>query len=99
MAALTDILGQKVATYGYYSQVKKDEKYDGSQLLQVKDDVKSSGAIFEPAIMPTGGFGGMTEDDDSQAQAIADVVKQFTDDGIEVRVRFGHEISEYSLMI
>lgn len=45
--------------------------------------------------MPTGGFGGMTEDDDSQAQAIADVIKKFTDAGIEVRVRFGHEMNYY----
>lgn len=39
--------------------------------------------------MPTNGWDGLTADDDSQAQAIATVMKTFTDEGIEVWLRFG----------
>jgi hypothetical protein len=39
--------------------------------------------------MPTKGWSGLTKDDNSQAKAIATVMKKFTDEGIEVWLRFG----------
>ena len=39
--------------------------------------------------MPTNGWTGLTASDDSQAKAIAAVMKKFTDEGIEVWLRFG----------
>lgn len=41
------------------------------------------------AVMPTNGWAGLTASDDSQAKAIAAVMKKFTDEGIEVWLRFG----------
>jgi hypothetical protein len=38
--------------------------------------------------MPTGGWQGLTADDESQAVNICNVMKQFTDQGIEVWLRF-----------
>lgn len=59
------------------------------------NDLKSSGAIFVPAVMPTGGWQGLTTSDNSQAVNIAKVMKQFTDEGIEVWLRFAHEVNWY----
>lgn len=39
--------------------------------------------------MPTKGWAGLTSSDNSQAKAIAAVMKKFTDEGIEVWLRFG----------
>lgn len=39
--------------------------------------------------MPTKGWAGLTASDNSQAKAIAAVMKKFTDEGIEVWLRFG----------
>lgn len=96
MAKLNSLLGGgKASTYGYYAQVS-GSTWDGSQLLQVLDDVKASGAIFEATVMPTGGWSsGYFGDNTQLAQDIGKVIKRFTDEGIEVRVRFGHEVSEY----
>lgn len=43
--------------------------------------------------MPTNGWAGLTASDDSQAKAIAAVMKKFTDEGIEVWLRFGARFS------
>lgn len=91
MASLNQAVGVKFATYGYYAQAHSGTKFDGGQLLAVKDDVVASGAIFEPAVMPVGGFQGLTQDDQSQAVNICNVMKQFTDAGVETRLRFAHE--------
>jgi hypothetical protein len=45
--------------------------------------------------MPTGGWQGLTASDNSQAVNIAKVMKQFTDEGIEVWLRFAHEVNWY----
>jgi hypothetical protein len=95
MSQLNKLLGAKSATYGWYGQAQSGTAFDGSQLLSVLDDVKSSGAIFEPAVMPTGGWQGLTSSDNSQAVNICNVMKKFTDQGIEVRLRFGHEVNWY----
>lgn len=91
MAALNSALGIKSSFYGWYAQLNNEVPWDGSQLTQVMDDLKASGAIFQPAVMPTGGWSGLTASDNSQGAAIASVMKQFTDEGIEVWLRFGHE--------
>lgn len=49
LATLNDLVsstGGKHATFGQYAQAKSGTTFDGSQLLQVMDDLKSSGAIF-----------------------------------------------------
>ena len=91
MAQLNAMTNTKSAFYGYYAQARSGTTFDGSQLLAVIDDVKASGAIFQPAVMPTGGWQGLTSSDNSQAVAIANVMKKFTDEGIEVWLRFAHE--------
>jgi len=95
MSQLNSAVGGSFGTYGYYAQAQSGSSFDGSQLLAVIDDVKASGAIFEPAVMPTGGWQGLTSDDNSQAVNICNVMKQFTDEGIDVRLRFAHEVNWY----
>lgn len=92
---LNDLLGAKAATIGWYAQAQSGTTFDGSQILGVMDQVVASGAILEAAIMPTKGWQGLTSDDDSQAQAICAVMKKFTDKGVDVRLRFGHEVNYY----
>ena len=56
-------------------------------------DVINSGAVFIPAIMPTGlTFSQVT---DTIAQQIASVLEKFTDEGVEVWLRFAHEVNYY----
>lgn len=50
---------------------------------------------FVCAVMPIGGWKGLTYDDDSQAVAICQVMKKFTDKGLEVWLRFAHEVNWY----
>jgi len=45
--------------------------------------------------MPTKGWKGLTKDENFQALAIAKVMKQFTDEGIDVQLRFAHEVNWY----
>jgi hypothetical protein len=92
MAQIDSTLGGKASTYGWYSQISSSSSYSGSQLLEVLDDVVSSGAIFQPAIMPTVGFSGITP---SIASQVASVLEQFTEKGVEVWLRFGHEMNYY----
>ncbi|TNY22241.1 glycoside hydrolase superfamily [Rhodotorula diobovata] len=95
MAKINAGLGIKSSYYGWYAQLPATGEWDGSQLLSQLDDIKASGAIFQPAVMPTKGWAGLTKDEDYQALAIAKVMKQFTDEGIEVWLRFAHEVNWY----
>jgi len=95
MSQLNSLIGGKAATYGWYAQTQSGTDFDGSQLLSQLSDIKASGAIFEPAVMPTGGWQGLTSSDNSQAVNICNVMKQFTDEGIQVRLRFAHEVNWY----
>jgi hypothetical protein len=88
------VQGNKHATFGYYAQVHEGVPFDGSQLLDIMDDLKQSGAIFEPAVMPLS-WAGFTREDNSQAIRVAQVMRQFTDEGIEVRLRFAHEVGPH----
>uniref|UniRef100_A0A0S1MK75 GH26 domain-containing protein n=1 Tax=Phakopsora pachyrhizi TaxID=170000 RepID=A0A0S1MK75_PHAPC len=95
MAQLNAAIRGKSAVYGWYSQAKSGVPFDGSQLLDVIDDVKASNSVFQPAVMPIGGWQGLTAQDNSQAIAIANVMKTFTDRGIPVWLRFAHEVNYY----
>lgn len=45
--------------------------------------------------MPIGGWGGLRKGDNGQAIAIAKVMQLFVDQGIEVWLRFAHEVNYY----
>ncbi|GAA5932681.1 hypothetical protein JCM1841_006936 [Sporobolomyces salmonicolor] len=66
-----------------------------AQLMSQMSDIKSCSCIFQPAVMPTTGWTGLTSSDNSQALAIAKVMQQFTNEGIEVWLRFAHEVNYY----
>ncbi|KAH9815356.1 family 26 glycoside hydrolase [Melampsora americana] len=95
MAQINKAIGTKSAAYGWYAQAHSGTPFDGSQLLAVMEDVKACGCVFQPAVMPMGGWEGLTESDNSQAIAIAKVMKKFTDQGIPVWLRFAHEMNYY----
>ncbi|BGP20884.1 hypothetical protein JCM10213v2_009049 [Rhodosporidiobolus nylandii] len=95
MSDIIDGLGIKSSFYGWYAQLPASGDWDGSQLLSQMDDIKACNCIFQPAVMPTKGWNGLTKSDNSQALAIASVMKKFTDEGIEVWLRFAHEINWY----
>lgn len=84
------------STYGWYAQTYPDAIWNGSQLLKIKDDIVASGAILEAAVMPEEAWTGYTASDNSQARAVAQVMKQFTDAGVTVRLRFAHEMNYYT---
>lgn len=71
MASINSALGLKSAAYGWYAQAHSGTTFDGSQLLQVMDDVKACNCVFQPAVMPTGGWQGLTASDNSQAVAMS----------------------------
>lgn len=58
-------------------------------------DVVTSGAVFIPAIMPTGVR--FCDINETVAQQIASVLNQFTSQGVEVWLRFAHEVNYYVL--
>ena len=92
MAEIDKALDKKSAAYGWYSQITSTT-YDDSQLTQVMDDLISSGAVFIPAVMPTGVK--FSEIDSDLAGQIAASMKKFTDKDVEVWLRFAHEVNYY----
>lgn len=86
--------GQSYA-YGFYDQTTYGTIYSGSKLLANAPDIYASGAILEASIMPVGSWGGYTLTDNSQAVAVCRVMKKFTDAGVDVRLRFAHEVNYY----
>ncbi|KAF7874798.1 hypothetical protein EAF04_001972 [Stromatinia cepivora] len=91
MAQINSKLGGKASTYGWYAQVSSST-FSGSQLLERLDDVVASGAVFQPAVMPSIPFSEVTS---SVASQVASVLEQFTAKGVEVWLRFGHEMNYY----
>lgn len=69
-------------------QNKRNLHLLSDQLIQ-SDPINST--FFSAGGFSSGYFGSNTQ----LAQDIGNVIKKFTDEGIEVRVRFGHEISKY----
>ncbi|GAA5899637.1 hypothetical protein JCM5296_001382 [Sporobolomyces johnsonii] len=95
MSDITSGLEIKSSFYGWYAQLPESGDWDGSQLTSQMSDVKNCSCIFQPAVMPTTGWTGLTSTDNSQALAIAKVMQQFTDEGITVWLRFAHEVNYY----
>jgi hypothetical protein len=91
MAQINEKLGAKASTYGWYAQITSSN-FDGSQLLAVKEDVIASGAVFVASVMPSINFNLITED---VANQVASVMKQFTDAGVTVWLRYAHEMNWY----
>ncbi|KAN0065300.1 hypothetical protein ACQY0O_001135 [Thecaphora frezii] len=97
MAELNRLLGTSgnSATYGWYAQTYPNQVFTGNQYLWQKKDIIASGAVLEAAVMPIGGYEGLSESDNSRAVQICSVMKTFVDAGVEVRLRFGHEVNWY----
>jgi len=91
MTQINSRLGAKAGAYGWYAQIKEDT-FDGSQLLAMKKDIIASGAVFVASVMPSVNFNQITPE---KAQQVAAVMKQFTDDGVKVWLRFAHEMNWY----
>lgn len=86
--------GKQASTYGRYSQITSaSSSYTGDQLLSVLSDVVESGAVFVPAIMPTGLY--FSDISTGIASDIANVLNQFTSQSVEVWLRFAHEMNYY----
>ncbi|PWN18249.1 hypothetical protein BCV69DRAFT_314780 [Microstroma glucosiphilum] len=86
----------KSATYGYYAQTYAGMEWDGQQFMKILDDIKASGAIFEAAVMPVESWRGYSATDNSQAIAVAKIMRKITDEGVDVRLRFAHEANYYT---
>ncbi|KAK3335036.1 glycoside hydrolase superfamily [Neurospora tetraspora] len=85
--------GYQATTVSYFSQINSPSGYDGHQLLEHLDEIKGTGAALIAAVMPNGlSFNEVTP---AIAADIANVVRQFTDQGIEVWLRFAHEMNWY----
>lgn len=94
MGTINADTGKQSCTYGYYSQITSSS-YDDSQITasDVMSDIKNSGAVFVPSIMPTGlAWNQITTDVASQ---IGSTVQKFTSQGITVWLRFAHEMNYY----
>ncbi|KWU46035.1 hypothetical protein RHOSPDRAFT_24931 [Rhodotorula sp. JG-1b] len=87
-------VGAKTSAQGWYAQAQSGTLFDGSQFKWRKDQILSGG-VFQPAVMPTGGWWGLTASDNRQAVAICKVMKEYTDAGLEVWLRFAHEVNYY----
>lgn len=84
------------STFGWYAQTYPNETWDGAQLMSIKSDIVASGAILEAAIMPEEAWTGYTTSDNFQAKAVAKILREFTDLGVDVRLRFAHEVNYYT---
>ncbi|KAI0379243.1 glycoside hydrolase superfamily [Hypomontagnella monticulosa] len=95
MSAITSAAdNKKPSTYGLYSQITSNSGYDPSQLTGRMADIKASGAVLVAHVMPTGLK--LSEVDVKIAGDIANMVKQFTSQGVEVWLRFAHEVNWYT---
>lgn len=65
-------MGQKTSAQGWYAQAQSGTLFDGSQFKWRKDQILSGG-VFQPAVMPTGGWWGLKYEDNQQAVAICKV--------------------------
>ncbi|GAA5847866.1 hypothetical protein JCM3766R1_001212 [Sporobolomyces carnicolor] len=87
-------IGQTSAAQGWYAQAHAGTLFDGSQFKWRKDQIVKAG-VFQPAVMPIGGWWGLTYSNNQQAVAICKVMKEYTDLGVEVWLRFAHEVNYY----
>ncbi|GAA5897207.1 uncharacterized protein JCM6883_006616 [Sporobolomyces salmoneus] len=87
-------IGQTSAAQGWYAQTHAGTLFDGSQFKWRKDQIVKAG-VFQPAVMPLANWWGLTYKDNQQAVAICKVMKEYTDLGVEVWLRFAHEVNYY----
>lgn len=81
------------STVSIFAQINSPSGFDGHQLLRHLDEIKGTGAAIIASVMPNGlSFNEVTP---AIAADIAKVVRQFTDQGIEVWLRFAHEMNWY----
>lgn len=93
MSTINGWTGKKASTYGYNSQMT-GLPYTGQQFDSIEEDVVQSGAVFVPSIMPTNvRFSDITRE---VADQIAGVLERFTSQGVEVWLRFAHEMNWYA---
>ncbi|CAF9932347.1 MAG: hypothetical protein HETSPECPRED_008335 [Heterodermia speciosa] len=88
---ITSNLGSPGCYFGQYSQITSST-YDDSQLTQVTTS-DLQGAILIASVQPWIPF---TEVDSNVASQVAASMKKFTDQGVEVYLRFGHEMNWYA---
>ena len=60
-------VGAKTSAQGWYAQAQSGTLFDGSQFKWRKDQILSGG-VFQPAVMPTGGWWGLTASDNRQVR-------------------------------
>ncbi|GAA5915556.1 hypothetical protein JCM5296_007281 [Sporobolomyces johnsonii] len=94
ISEINSAIGGTSAAQGWYAQAQSGTLFDGSQFSYRKDQIVSGG-VFQPAVMPTGGWWGLTSDDNQQAVAICKVMQEYVDLGVEVWLRFAHEVNYY----
>lgn len=63
-------VGAKTSAQGWYAQAQSGTLFDGSQFKWRKDQILSGG-VFQPAVMPTGGWWGLTASDNRQVSCPA----------------------------
>jgi hypothetical protein len=87
--------GQPASTYVVYAQVTSTEKFDDSQITHQTrfHDILSSQAVLVASIMPYIPFGQFTP---TLCDQIAASMRKFTDRGVFVWLRFGHEMNWYT---
>lgn len=103
-AQINSAVGTDALYFGAYAHIQGDEYkkgdsstyFDGSEIIPYVDYLKGTGAIAVLSVMPVYGWGGLTSDDNTQALQTVKVLKEFTDAGIEVYLRFGHEMNWYT---
>jgi hypothetical protein len=87
------VTGKKASSCGIFSHIRAKRPYTGHQLTLHLSDIKDSNAVLVAHIMPTGlRFSQITPE---VAKEVASVIKKFTDEGIEVWLRFAHEMNWY----
>ncbi|KDE09583.1 hypothetical protein MVLG_00478 [Microbotryum lychnidis-dioicae p1A1 Lamole] len=95
IAEINSMIGQRVSAQGYYAQAVAGQLFDGRQLLSKIDQIVKDGGVFQASVMPIGGWAGLRWNDNRQAVAICNVMKNFTDRNVETWLRFAHEMNWY----
>ncbi|KAG8528243.1 uncharacterized protein KY384_007160 [Bacidia gigantensis] len=96
LSTIEGSLGAPSCWDGQYAQITTTGAYTDSnqQLLgHLKDISNPANTIFVASVMPTIS---MSQVDDTVAQGVANVLSQFTTKGIEVWLRYAHEMNYYT---
>ena len=96
LSTIESTLGSKACWLGKYAQIFTGGAYTdvNHQLLGYLSDISTPGqTIFVASVMPTIP---MAQIDAAVADGVAKVLSQFTDKGIEVWLRYAHEMNYYT---